>query len=101
MRMFARHGGLKKHEHLIEGMNSRLDTIQAAILRIKLKDLEKMTSSREELANFYKSELEEIHQISLPTKLEGSRHVWHLFTILTNKRNELIEFFRKKILVLQ
>lgn len=96
MRMFARHGGLKKHEHLIEGINSRLDTIQAAILRIKLKDLEKMTSSREELANFYKSELEEIHQISLPTKLEGSRHVWHLFTILTNKRNKLIEFFQKK-----
>ena len=101
MRMFARHGGLKKHEHLIEGMNSRLDTIQAAILRIKLKDLEKMTSSREELANFINQNSKKYIRYLCRPKLEGSRHVWHLFTILTNKRNELIEFFQKKILVLQ
>jgi len=95
MRMFSRHGGLKKGDHLMEGINSRMDGIQAAILDVKLKHLPEWTSTRETRALEYLNDLSELNSIELPTVLEGCRHVFHLFVIKTKQRDALKEHLVK------
>ena len=89
MGSFARHGGLVKGEHLIEGINSRLDGIQAAILSVKLPYLATWTRRRQELALRYESLLHGINELSVPKTVLGRDHVYHLFVIQHDKRNEL------------
>ena len=86
---FARHGGLQKGNHEIEGINSRLDGLQAAILNVKLPHLVKWTKLRQQIALQYNSNLSSIDSIVSPTELEGNEHVWHLYVIQTERRNEL------------
>lgn len=83
----ARHGGLRKYEHEIVGRNSRLDGIQAAILRVKLKHLDSWNSRRREIAKLYMDGLSGI--VGLPEVKKECECVWHLFVIRTQKRNEL------------
>lgn len=92
MTMFCRHGGLTKGEHLIEGINSRMDTIQASILSIKLKKLPQWTERRRVLANRYIHELSNLDWLSLPTIREGCQHSWHLFVVMTDFRDQLREY---------
>ena len=89
--MFARHGGLKKGEHIIEGINSRLDGMQAAILNVKLDHIKSWTDKRVEIAKRYNSNLKDLHQIRLPYKDNSSSHVYHLYVIslLDGSRDEL------------
>jgi len=94
-KMIANHGGLKKNSHEIIGRNSRLDNIQAGILCIKLKQLDKWINQRIKNANLYEKLLNKNKKISLPKKKEYSKHVYHLFVIKTNKRNQLINFLKK------
>lgn len=83
----ARHGGLRKYEHEIVGRNSRLDGIQAAILRVKLKHLDSWNGRRREIAKLYMDGLSGI--VGLPEVKKECECVWHLFVIRTQKRNEL------------
>ncbi|MBX2899716.1 MAG: DegT/DnrJ/EryC1/StrS family aminotransferase [Cyclobacteriaceae bacterium] len=92
VRRLANHGGLSKDEHLMEGMNSRLDTLQAAILNVKLNHLQAWTHHREHLVNIYRKRLASVKEISLPVVAEGARHVYHLFVVRAQKRNELRSF---------
>jgi len=92
MAMFARHGGLEKGSHLIEGINSRMDSIQAAILNVKLKYLEEWTAKRKSIASIYLNELKDLSEIALPHVNSTSEHVWHLFVIKHEQRNELKTF---------
>lgn len=89
MAIFARHGGLTKHEHEIEGVNSRLDGLQAAILSTKLKYLPAWTEARRALAKSYGEMLRGIPCLSLPMVAEGCEHVFHLYVIRHERRNEL------------
>lgn len=91
--MFARHGGLKKGEHIIEGMNSRLDGIQAAILLQKMKHIESWTSARIRIAGLYLDHLDQ-EIISTPFILDPqkNKHVWHLFVIKSDERDSLKAF---------
>lgn len=92
MAMFARHGGLKKGDHKIEGINSRLDGIQAAILSVKLSHLMKWTDLRQERATRYSSFLSKVNGIKIPKTYVDREHVWHLYVIRTNARDALAKF---------
>jgi len=88
-RMYSKHGALKKGDHIIEGINSRLDSIQAAILRVKLKYLKNNTLKRIEIAKVYNKYLRDIQEIKIPPITLDLSHVYHLYVINTERRDEL------------
>lgn len=92
MAMFARHGGLVKGDHQIEGINSRLDGLQAAILAIKLKHLKAWTAARKRVADIYNSELAGLSGLELPAIGSGREHVYHLYVIRHPRRDEMKVF---------
>lgn len=94
-RMFARHGALKKHEHQIEGINSRMDGIQASILNVKLKYILEWTTRRIDLAKAYSEKLKDIEDVIIPKIRKNTKHSFHLYVIRVKKRNELIVFLKK------
>src|ERR1700743_368833 len=81
MAMLARHGGLIKHQHHIEGVNSRLDGLQAAILSAKLPHLPAWTKARQEAAKIYDAGLNQIEDVVAPATAPAREHVYHLYTI--------------------
>lgn len=89
MAMLARHGGLKKGDHQIEGLNSRLDGLQAAILSVKLPHLAGWTQRRQSLAELYDAQLGRIPGIVTPAVAEGREHVYHLYVIRHERRDAL------------
>jgi dTDP-4-amino-4,6-dideoxygalactose transaminase len=89
MTMFARHGGLKKGDHKIEGINSRLDGIQAAILSVKIPHLIKWTQARQSLAEYYSKHLKDITKLQVPSITHAREHVWHLYVVRTEERDLL------------
>jgi dTDP-4-amino-4,6-dideoxygalactose transaminase len=94
MAMFARHGGLVKGEHLIEGLNSRLDGLQAAILSVKLRHLPEWTRRRREIAADYNSGLATLPEVVVPKLAAGRDHVFRLYVIRHEKRDELASFLK-------
>lgn len=94
MRMDANHGRQSKYEHEFEGMNGRLDGLQAAILSVKLKHLEGWVESRREIAETYGKLLQGVNGVSLPPT-DGNRHVYHLFTLQAERRDLLREHLAK------
>ena len=78
------------------GFKSRLDTLQAAILDIKLKHLKEFTQKRRQHAEKYKKVLSSIPQISLPTEMDYAHHVYHVYAIQAERRNELSKFLEEK-----
>lgn len=89
MAMFARHGGLKKGEHRIEGINSRLDGLQAAVLSVKLPHLAAWTRRRQEIAAEYDRRLKDIPGVTVPRVAAGREHVYHLYVIRHEQRDAL------------
>lgn len=89
MAMFARHGGLKKGDHQIEGINSRLDGLQAAILSVKLPHLAQWTSQRQQIAFEYSRLLSSIDGVGAPLVSPHREHVWHLYVIQHEQRDAL------------
>lgn len=92
MTMLARHGGLVKHKHLIEGINSRLDGMQAAILSAKLKHLKSWTKARQDAAAVYDAGLNQLDGVEVPRITAGRTHVYHLYTIKHRKRDALAAY---------
>ena len=88
-RMIANHGRIGKYNHEFEGRNSRLDGIQAAILDVKLKYLDRWTNHRIMVANEYLKGLKAELNIILPVKQEWVKQVYHLFVIRHSDRNTL------------
>jgi dTDP-4-amino-4,6-dideoxygalactose transaminase len=87
--MLARHGGLTKHQHQIEGINSRLDGMQAAILSAKLPHLPDWTRARQQAAKIYDAGLNQIEDVVAPSVAPGCIHVYHLYTIQHPRRDAL------------
>jgi dTDP-4-amino-4,6-dideoxygalactose transaminase len=96
IRRLANHGGLSKDDHLIEGFNSRMDTMQAAILNVKLKYLQEWNARRIKNADLYFEYLSDIKSISLPEVRKDTVHTFHLFVISTEHRDELKSFLESK-----
>ena len=97
MKMIANHGQEKKYYHKLTGCNSRLDSIQAAVLDIKLKYLDIYSKSRNKMANIYDQNFSEISEIITPKRQYNSSHVFHQYTIKVkdNLRDKLFNFLKK------
>ncbi len=91
MRMIANHGQEKKYYHKILGCNSRLDTVQAAILNVKINQLDLYNQARNAMATFYDEALSGIDELDVPVRQINSTHVFHQYTlkVKNGKRNEL------------
>lgn len=98
MRMIANHGQEKKYHHQILGCNSRLDTIQAAVLNIKLKSLDLYSQARNTVASFYDSAFADVDELEIPERQLNSTHVFHQYTlkVKNGKRNELQKYLSEK-----
>ncbi len=88
-RMYANHGALVKHEHLMEGINSRLDGLQAALLSAKLPHLADWTRRRRAVAATYDRLLAGITGVQIPRVHPSAEHVYHLYVIRAQRRAEL------------
>lgn len=95
-RMYARHGALVKHQHKIEGINSRLDGLQAAVLHAKLPHILKWTEQRITNASLYGHYLKGISDIRIPEVRPNSKHTFHLYVIRVKNRDQLNEYLRGK-----
>ncbi|MDW8225408.1 MAG: DegT/DnrJ/EryC1/StrS family aminotransferase [Bacteroidota bacterium] len=95
-RIFANHGSLTKHEHEIEGINSRLDGLQAAILSVKLPYVHRWNQQRAEHAQCYAELLADVEELVLPRVRPNCTHVFHLFVIRTRCRDELQKFLAER-----
>ena len=99
IRLIKNHGQQKKYTYTKIGLNSRLDAIQAAILRIKLKSLKKSNNTRRGLAKIYNSKLKNVQEIFTPKCLFGiNSHIFHQYTLIVNNqenRDKLMVFLKK------
>ncbi len=98
LRMIANHGQTKRYYHGVIGVNSRLDSIQAAILDVKLKHLDEYAAARNKAAEFYDEAFANIEEIQTPAREKNSTHVFHQYTmkIGSGKRDELQAYLDEK-----
>jgi dTDP-4-amino-4,6-dideoxygalactose transaminase len=96
-RQIANHGQLNnKHRHLVVGRNSRLDSLQASILSVKLKFLDEWNSKRRNTASSYIARLKVSAGLQVPLSEDNKKHVFHLFVIRCKNRNAMIELLNEK-----
>ncbi|MET6996585.1 DegT/DnrJ/EryC1/StrS family aminotransferase [Chitinophaga defluvii] len=97
IRMIANHGQSKKYHHKFIGCNSRLDSIQAAILDVKLNYLDKYSEARNNAANHYDDMLRDTAEVVIPFRAPASTHVFHQYTlrILNGKRDALQTYLKE------
>lgn len=95
IRMLRDWGAEKKYEHLLKGFNYRMEALQGAILRVKLRYLEAWTEARRAHAAVYRRALSEA-VLKLPTERPGSKHVYHVYAVLTQQRRELLEWLNSQ-----
>ena len=96
IKMMANHGQRIKYHHDVIGVNSRLDTLQAAILLVKLKYLNEYESRRNAVADFYDTALSNISPIKIPIRVKNSTHVFHQYTLQVDRRDELKKYLEEK-----
>jgi len=92
IKMLRNYGSKIKYVNDIKGYNSRLDELQAAFLSVKLKKLNEKNNLRKKLAQQYLKDLSNVGDLILPRTAEKATHVYHIFTIRTNKRNKLQKY---------
>jgi len=97
LKMIANHGQIEKYHHKVVGCNSRLDSIQASILSIKLKYLDNYSSARNKMASNYDKAFSDIVGITIPKRQKNSTHVFHQYTLKVKQelRKPLIDFLKK------
>ena len=96
LKVLRNHGTRKTYHHDIIGYNSRLDALQAAILKIKLPHLDKYLDSRRKNAELYANLLKDIQQLSLPFCGNNCKHTYNQFTLMTKERDALVSYLRSK-----
>jgi dTDP-4-amino-4,6-dideoxygalactose transaminase len=98
MRMIANHGQEKKYYHKVLGCNSRLDTIQAAILNVKLPYLDEYSAARNKMADYYDAAFSKIIELEIPVRHQNSTHVFHQYTLKVKNgtRNQLQSYLSEK-----
>jgi len=99
IRMIANHGQAKKYHHEIVGVNSRLDTLQAAILNIKLEHVDSYANARRNVAAYYNRHLTDISWLETPQQLPNSTHVYNQYTIKlkdASQRDRIREYLSNK-----
>ena len=98
LRMIANHGQEVKYYHKVIGCNSRLDSIQASILNIKLKYLDQYSAARNQMASKYDAAFSAIEELEIPKRQENSTHVFHQYTLKTKPelRDKIISHLKEK-----
>lgn len=98
MRVIANHGQSERYYHSAIGVNSRLDSIQAAILNVKLKYLDEYCAARRDVANAYDEAFTEIEELQKPVREKNSTHVFHQYTlqVKNGERNDLHKYLAEK-----
>jgi dTDP-4-amino-4,6-dideoxygalactose transaminase len=94
IKMLRNYGSPKKYYHDIQGYNSRLDTLQAAVLSVKLKYLEQWNRQRQASAVLYNAKLKGVGDIVTPDIPGSDGHVFHLYVVRTQKRDALLKFLQ-------
>jgi dTDP-4-amino-4,6-dideoxygalactose transaminase len=89
VRILGNYGSRKKYHHHVQGVNSRLDALQAAFLRVKLRRLDAWTQKRRMLATCYLQELRDVRGVDLPAVAPDTESVWHQFVIRNERRDDL------------
>lgn len=95
IRVFRNYGSQKRYYNEVVGTNSRLDELQAGLLRVKLSHLGSLNTERQKICETYLKEIESPF-LELPQIRDGATSVWHQFVVRCNRRNELIEFLKKR-----
>ena len=95
VKVFRNYGSEKRYYNRVVGTNSRLDEIQAGLLRVRLSHMQELEDEKREICNRYLKELNN-PLIELPKIREGSTHIWHQFVVKCETRDDLIEYLNKK-----
>lgn len=95
VRVFRNYGSEKRYYNRVVGTNSRLDEIQAGLLRIRLSHMRELEEDKKRICSRYLQELEN-ENIHLPAVREGATHIWHQFVIRVERRRELIDYLNSK-----
>ena len=96
IRMIANHGQRVKYKHELIGVNSRLDTLQAAILSVKLRYIEEYMQRRSDAADAYDRALRGVRGLEIPVRSAYSTHVFHQYTLKVSRRDELQKFLAEQ-----
>lgn len=96
VRLLRNHGQTGPYRHSIEGFNSRLDALQAAVLRLKLSKIENWNRQRERIASWYREILDDLGAVRFQETLPGARPVYHLFGLQAERRDELAAFLQTR-----
>ncbi|KFF41472.1 MAG: putative PLP-dependent enzyme possibly involved in cell wall biogenesis [Candidatus Atelocyanobacterium thalassa isolate SIO64986] len=86
IRIIKEHGSMQRYHHDVVGINSRLDTIQAGILQVKLSYLDTWNEQRRKIADYYDKLLNSVSMIKLPKEIMGGYHVWNQYTVLVENK---------------
>jgi dTDP-4-amino-4,6-dideoxygalactose transaminase len=97
IKILREHGSAVRYRHDIIGVNSRLDAIQAAVLRVKLRYLEQWNQQRSQVANRYQEILSALPNLKLPQALSGGQHVWNQYTIMIPNHNTSDRPYRNEV----
>jgi dTDP-3-amino-3,4,6-trideoxy-alpha-D-glucose transaminase len=89
VRVLRNYGSRVKYQNEVKGHNSRLDEIQAAVLRVKLRHLDEWNARRDRLATHYLKSLKDIPGLGMPEVIAGAKSAWHLFVVDVNDREDL------------
>ena len=94
IKMYSNHGESKRYHHNIIGINSRLDSIQAEVLNVKLKYLNDYNNARNQMAENYNKAFKSVEQLQIPELNKNSTHVYHQYTlkVLNGKRDDLMKY---------
>lgn len=95
IKAIANYGSDRKYHHIYKGVNSRLDEIQAAVLDIKLKHLDSDNNKRREISKYYRENIKN-SKIILPETYDEKSHVWHIFAVRTQNRDEFQKYLTEK-----
>jgi len=96
IRMFCNHGRQNKYNHEMQGFNSRLDTMKAAMLNIALPNLEEWNRKRRDIADMYQHYLKNITEIELPQMLSSISPVWHVYAIRVPDRKPFQNYLKNQ-----
>lgn len=95
IKVFRNYGSEKRYYNRVVGTNSRLDELQAGLLRVRLSHIKELEEDKKRICNRYLQELKN-EEIKLPQIREGATHIWHQFVIRTKRRQELIDYLNEK-----
>ena len=96
VRLLGAHGSPAKYEHTVVGFNSRLDTLQAVVLSAKLARLRGWNAERRAAAAVYDELLADAEGVCLPTTLAGNEHVWHLYVVRVDHRDDVLRHLQEE-----